>query len=403
MESCSASVSHDAEPAAAHSMSARWSWFQLCAARVDVSAKRFVRKTSGAAVGAARTLDVSAMGLLLLLGLLAGMLADASARAADLAVATWNLEHLAASSDDGCRPRSNADYARLRRVAERLDADVVALQEVENAAAVARVFDPDEYLILLSARPGTPADDCRAMPGQAMTALRTGFAVRRARLAELGLVARERSALDAIGLDGLRWGTRLRIEPARKGWWAGWSGDAESGLEILSVHLKAGCHYGALGADHQPKRLRRSQCEVLRRQRGVLEQWIDEQALAGQAFVVAGDFNRQLDQPNDHFWQAIDDGEVCRWEADTALGRRCKPGSSRDHPAMRLRLAGAGRDFPYPLNPRYPYAIDHIVAGGDAADWLVPDSYEVLAFGPGAAPSDHHPVIVRLALPWPHE
>ena|GEM_PF-2530186 len=32
---------------------------------------------------------------------------------------------------------------------------------------------------------------------------------------------------------------------------------------------------------------------------------------AGEGFVLSGDFNRQIDQPRDDFWTAIDDGTVC--------------------------------------------------------------------------------------------
>ena len=46
---------------------------------------------------------------------------------AELRIATWNLEHLAEEEGAGCRERNEADYALLRRYAERLDADVVAL------------------------------------------------------------------------------------------------------------------------------------------------------------------------------------------------------------------------------------------------------------------------------------
>jgi endonuclease/exonuclease/phosphatase family metal-dependent hydrolase len=233
-----------------------------------------------------------------------------------------------------------------------------------------------------------------------MTPLRTGLVVQRERLAELGLDWHEQEPLTAIGLDGLRWGTRLRIAPRRRGFSLLRRASAD-GLQLLSLHLKSGCHYGALGGDDQARRLERSQCRILRRQRGVLEAWIDTQAEAGRPFVVAGDFNRQLDQPNDHFWQALDDGAVCRWRIDPELGRRCAAGSLREHPGMRLRLAGAGRPFPFALNPKFPYAIDHLVAGGPAADWVVDGSYHVLDYAGASPPSDHHPIRVRLALPWP--
>src|SRR5687768_8383750 len=68
-------------------------------------------------------------------------------------LATWNLEHLSADDGKGCRPRTDADYAVLRKHADRVGADVVAFQEVENTAAAARVFPADRWAVVMSGRP----------------------------------------------------------------------------------------------------------------------------------------------------------------------------------------------------------------------------------------------------------
>src|SRR5688500_19042066 len=67
------------------------------------------------------------------------------ARAEPLKLASWNIEHLRDTDLEGPNPRTSADYARLAAYVEKLDADIVALQEVEGAEAAARIFDPDEY------------------------------------------------------------------------------------------------------------------------------------------------------------------------------------------------------------------------------------------------------------------
>lgn len=72
---------------------------------------------------------------------------------ASLKIATWNLEHLAQGDGTGCRPRQAADYAKLRRHAEAIGADVVAFQEVESVAAAARVFPADRWQLVVEARP----------------------------------------------------------------------------------------------------------------------------------------------------------------------------------------------------------------------------------------------------------
>jgi endonuclease/exonuclease/phosphatase family metal-dependent hydrolase len=320
-----------------------------------------------------------------LLALVAGLLGLAPAHGGGptLRLATWNIEHLAAADGAGCRPRTQADYAALRAVVERLDADVIAVQEVQNAQALARVFDPAVYAHVVSPRREDGRSTCRGMGGQRRLAQRTGFAIHRQRLAQQGLDYRVLPAFRELGIDGRRWGTRIQLENA--------DGPV---LELMSVHLKSGCAYNRLDRD-----VGRHQCDILIRQRGLLEEWIDARAAADTPFVVLGDFNRQLDQRNDHFWVDIDDGEVCDWRPDERLGRACRPGTTRPDADADLRLAGAGRPFPYAHNPKYPYAIDHIVLGGAAADWLVSGSWEALGYDSKPKPSDHHPLRVALRLP----
>ena len=72
-----------------------------------------------------------------------------------LRLASWNLEHLAEADGTGCRPRNEADYAKLRAYAAKLNADVIAFQEVESRAAAERVFDPARYTIEIEQRVGT--------------------------------------------------------------------------------------------------------------------------------------------------------------------------------------------------------------------------------------------------------
>lgn len=65
------------------------------------------------------------------------------ARAETLRIASWNIEHFVADTDRGCRPRSEADFQRVRDVIAQVDADIWLLQEIEGEPALARVFDPE--------------------------------------------------------------------------------------------------------------------------------------------------------------------------------------------------------------------------------------------------------------------
>lgn len=302
-----------------------------------------------------------------------------------LRLATWNLEHLAAKGDDGCRPRTDADYERLRHHAARLQADIVALQEVENATAVARVFDPTRYAIEISGRPDQDLGTCRQRRGQERTMQRTGFVIDKARLAELGLTYRRLPDFEAIGTESQRWAAAILLESP---------GNGGTPLHLLSLHLKSGCSYGRLDG-----RVERGQCRILAQQRGILEEWIDARADVGDRFVLLGDFNRQLDQPHDDFRVEIDDATVCTWIPDPVLGRKCRPGTSRKNPGADLVLANAGIPFPFPYNPRYPYAVDHVVLDAGTAERIIPHSYVALDYeDDGPAPSDHHPVAISLRV-----
>lgn len=324
--------------------------------------------------------------------LIGGLLLSGCASGVDqsgLVLASWNMEHLAAADGAGCRARTEADYAALRKVAAALRADIIAVQEVENAAALARVFDPAVYDVVLSGRPERGLGNCRGPSGQPRTPQRTGFVINRQRLSTLGLRWQALPPFRDIGAEGRRWGTRIRIEPLEVAAGA-------VGLELMSLHLKSGCAWGRLDA----RDVRRGPCLILRRQRGILEQWIDERAAADVPFVLIGDFNRQLDQPRDDFWNAIDDGEICVWREDRRLGRACQRGSATRDRDADLMLANAGVPFAYPYNPKFPYAIDHFVFSGGASAWVVGRSYRALGYETDPPPSDHHPIRVTLRLPW---
>ena len=78
----------------------------------------------------------------------------AGATAAELKLATWNLEWLTTQRSRPARryvrPKQPEDIDLLRRYAVELDADVIAVQEVDGPAIAARVFPPDRYSIHMS-------------------------------------------------------------------------------------------------------------------------------------------------------------------------------------------------------------------------------------------------------------
>ncbi|GAB4570507.1 MAG: hypothetical protein Tsb0020_25330 [Haliangiales bacterium] len=263
-----------------------------------------------------------------------------AAGVSELHIASWNLAWLSERDQTGTIKRSDADYQRLARYADRLDADIIAFQEVASAAAAARVFDPARYQVLISKRSG---------------AQRTGFAYKKT------LRVTRYPDLTALDVGGLRHGVDIGVELG------------ETSLRLLSVHLKSGCFADPLSRDS-------AACSKLARQVPALEAWIDARARADEPFVVLGDFNRRMDA-DDMMWRDLDDG---------------------DPAPLTLTLTTAGQRSRC-WGGQYPEFIDHIVLGSQATGWLLPGSFAQLVYDEPAADkrarkriSDHCPISVRL-------
>ena len=264
-----------------------------------------------------------------------------------LKIASWNLEHLAEADGLGCRPRSEADYASLRQYAEQLGADVIAFEEVENAAAAARVFPPHQYRIVMSQRPASGRHGfCGrdAAAGPTIRDQKVGFAIRNGieftRNADL-------SAL-AIGDPDLRWGVDITLKSGTP-------------LRLLAVHLKSGC---SAGDDREP-------CPILFEQVPVLQKWISERHAEGVPFAILGDWNRRLALADDVVWKRLNEGVTL---LDAAEGKAAT------------------------CVQRYPDFIDHIVLDPAAAARRVPGSFAEFTYGVAEDqhPSDHCPVSITI-------
>ena len=237
-----------------------------------------------------------------------------------LTLATWNVEHLAERNDSGCRPRQDTDYAALAAHVAAVRPEIVALQEVENEAAAYRVFDPDDYVVVLEERPeGGQRAECRGLAGLYLNRQAVGFAIRR----DVAFVRYPDLTELSLGDPNLRSGVDITVIPV----------GAEP-IRLLAVHLKSGCSSGD----------RSDACDTLFRQVPVIERWIDARASAGESFAVLGDFNRRLATPGDAVWTEWDDAEPSGADLTLAAG---------DHQAR--------------CDPRYPGFIDHIVLGTRAS------------------------------------
>jgi endonuclease/exonuclease/phosphatase family metal-dependent hydrolase len=276
---------------------------------------------------------------------LACLLLPAVTLAADLKIATWNLNWLTErpagdpSLPQDVHVRASEDFDRLRQYATQLDADVIAIQEVDGREVAARIFPPDRYSIHMT------RDD---------VVQRVGIVVRR------GLaysVNPDVTALQGARRLHLRSGADITLHLAA------------GPLRILAVHLKTGCDDASLTNP------RRRSCAELGAQIPPLQAWIVARQHEGVPFIVLGDFNRHMDG-RDQLWAAL----------------------SNTAPLVR---ATEGRSSPCWGSEAF---IDHIIACGTARDWMQLPTLRVLSYRESGEDwkdrlSDHCQVSVVFAAP----
>lgn len=270
------------------------------------------------------------------------VLLSVTAQAAELKIATWNLNWLSfrQPGEHGLpadvKARAPEDFDRLAIYARQLDADIVALQEVDGYGPASRLFPREAYALHFT---------------HDHVIQRVGFAVRR------GLRFDVNPDVTELAEAHLRSGADITLHL-----------DGQD-LRILAVHLKTGCRNIPMN------RARSMACAQLRDQIAPLAAWITARQAEGIPFLVLGDFNRWMDG-KDSFLAALDQ-------------------------AAPLVRATEGRASPCWGKEAF---IDHILAGGQAAQWLVPDSLRVMVYQETGKDwqdrlSDHCPVSVRLAAP----
>ena len=289
----------------------------------------------------------------------------------NLTLVAWNIEHLAADDGKGCRPRDSAEYTAIRKYLSEAGADVIAFQEVENLRAASRIFPASRYDIHVSERPTRQFPQCYDTRNNRLMQ-RTGIAVRKDISERLGLRAvRQPDARELQGgHDAGRWGVHLVLEPAG----ADATGSISPGppLHLLSLHLKSRCTYQALTGMET-----RQDCAILYEQVNALSDWVNTRTLLNQDFIIAGDFNRQLDQLSDEVWVRLESGGM--------LGEH-----------IDLEKVRHGIAHPQPYNPKYPYAIDHIIYN-QALDALVVEAETFFDMKAGDY-SDHLPLFTVFDL-----
>ena len=291
--------------------------------------------------------------------LLFGLLSACASYSQELKVASWNIAWLGSHEYN---KRNTQDYQKLANYSKQLNADVIALQEVESSEWARKVIG-DKYDYYFSTKDWVQ---------------RVGVAIKKS--SNLTVIAQEYKALD---VDRVRHGMDITL--SRNG----------KELKLLAVHLKSGCFNDpldnksiALMANTSTKEIKRKvACSTLSKQIEPLKNWLDQQAKENKAYIVLGDFNRRFVSDislkysaEQGLWQALNDEEQeSLWTPTLNVNSDCWGGYYKDY-------------------------IDHIVFNPKAKKMYQTNSFNQLVFKEkytkeiSRSLSDHCPISVKLML-----
>lgn len=296
-----------------------------------------------------------------------------------LRVATWNIEYLlepatyaalagSCVKDNSLIPgavrqipcdivpkgdRKAADFAALRRYAQQLDADVIALEETDGPGAAAQVLAGYDYCF--TSRPNVQ---------------KNGFAIRH------GLPFRCDGDYLPISMDDAeRRGVVVTLFPG-----------TDNEITLLGVHLRSGCPDGPLTDEHNTR------CTRLAAQLPALKAWVDGARAAGRRFAVLGDFNRRFTRE--------------RGAARDAAGRIQNLFAELNGDAPRgSQLTSIAATAPFRKcipGDEYDSYIDNVVVGPALAPSIIKGSFQRVSYTLADAQkyrlSDHCPVGIEFRL-----
>lgn len=201
------------------------------------------------------------------------------AHAEKVTISSWNMEWLTVNSnhnvDEG--KRNTQDFSTLSSYFTKLNADVIALQEIDSIEAIEQV-STSAYSIVLSDRSLPQYRNHQFSDINQYTGFAIGKNVPFADAKDIDLYGKKNHKL--------RFASYVVLYP-----------DSATPVHTLSLHLKAGCS----GKFYSHK----ESCQTLLTQGKNLNRWIKQRERLGQEYVIAGDFNHNLSFKGDWLWNAV--------------------------------------------------------------------------------------------------
>ena len=263
-----------------------------------------------------------------------------------LTVATWNLEHLASDGNLGCKVRTESDYKLLSQYVNTVDADVFALQEVASEAAVARIFNPQQWQIIMSSRADSPSYTCRGN-GNLSTQQKVAFAVKK--------------SIQVTNLKHLTSFSKVKLG-AREGLQLSLDYNNQT-INLLNLHLKSGCFTQDYSQSDS------ASCQVFAKQVDILKQYVASQLGNDDKWLMLGDFNHHVADKNNKFRNVLFDAMA----------------------APTNNTLTVLTDEKVSCHPKYPAPIDHIISSSAMTNTLStpPVIFHKYAQPPKTMLSDH--------------
>jgi endonuclease/exonuclease/phosphatase family metal-dependent hydrolase len=226
----------------------------------------------------------------------------ASAFAADVRIASWNIANLHHQADVELRPgigtrRKPGDFDLLARYAGNIGrngtpADIIALQEIGTQQGAEKIFATGQYTVFMSQQYHR---DVAAGHGQEIytaVAVRNNAGITVVRQEDIEDLAVMHT--DSDGTRPTRTGAALLLDINGTKLW------------FVSVHLKSSCSH-IQNANTSAV----ADCITFWKQRIPLANWIKRRIDEGVPFVIAGDFNRRFRQFSaDPFWSALNNDDL---------------------------------------------------------------------------------------------
>lgn len=188
---------------------------------------------------------------------------------------TWNLQWLSEQQQEV--KRTQQDYTILKQIFLTYEPDILAFQEVNDAASLYRIVPNDQYEIFMSSRIKNKDDIFNGINQF------TGFAVKKyLTVKEHPDITTLSSPALALGKNPyyqqkLRYGSAIKVTLN------------QHDIIVVNVHLKSGCF-----SPKQLKNNRKKSCRTLDLQRILLQQWVNQQEMNKQPFILIGDFNHRI-------------------------------------------------------------------------------------------------------------